>query len=272
MAKTLILASEKGGNGRTTWVKTLGAVLARLGWRCVVVDTDTQGSLSFEMGVAVDVADGDLVLYDFVNRRKPFSEVLKLIPPDFYGGDSTGELWLLPSNEETMYVAALNTDSTLFRSRLLQIEQAKDADGNPRFDLILVDTSPSPGMIHPPIYKAGHGVLLVAKPESSPVNQLYATIKHLENAHVERLNEGIQGIQVLGILPNLIDRRWSIHELYIRRLEEDFPGQVWEPIPAHVAWAEASHMKKCVTASHPGTEAANLAERIAKRVEGWLHE
>lgn len=136
MTKVLVIASEKGGLGRTTWAKHIGCVLAQRGKHVVLVDTDTQGSLTYEMGIQVDVTRGDKVLYDFINRKQPFSSVLARIPQERYSAtDTTGGLWLLPSNEETMHIAAIHSDSLLFRSRINQIKLAN------RFDLIVIDTS-----------------------------------------------------------------------------------------------------------------------------------
>ena len=78
MTRTIAVANQKGGVGKTTTVVNLGVVLAELGQRTLVIDFDPQGALS--SGLGVDSYSLEATVWDaLVNPGFPVREVVHAV-------------------------------------------------------------------------------------------------------------------------------------------------------------------------------------------------
>ena len=75
--RVFAVSNQKGGVGKTTTTANLGAALAELGKRVLVIDLDPQGNLSTHVGI--DIYNLERSMYDVLTRGTPLADVIQLL-------------------------------------------------------------------------------------------------------------------------------------------------------------------------------------------------
>jgi chromosome partitioning protein len=134
MARTIVIANQKGGVGKTTTAISLAASLAVLGKRVLLVDMDPQGNAS--SGVGLDKYNLPLTVYDALVDESVTSQAC-------YETPACENLWLMASNRELVgaEIELVNMSEREFRLKHV-LEQVKAS-----FDFIVVDCPPSLGLL-----------------------------------------------------------------------------------------------------------------------------
>ncbi len=129
MARKVVVANQKGGVGKTATVLNLGAALAELNYRVLLIDLDSQGGLTASLGVdphTIRPSVYSLLMYDQVPLARVIVHVggtMALAPASI--DLASAEVMLNPNRQ-----AASRLREALNRSRI-------------PFDFILIDTPPS---------------------------------------------------------------------------------------------------------------------------------
>jgi len=216
MTKALVIASHKGGTGKTTTAATLGAGLALRGFRVLVVDLDAQGNLADFLGQ--EPAPG---LFRLLIERAPLAEVV--IP------SGRPNLDILPGNYQTAEAAALLVAAPGVDTRL------KRALAGAPYDWLLFDTAPSLGLLQTLAFVAGDLLLVpteLAFASGLGVAQVLRTVAALRQ-------DVDLALDLVGILPTKWDRRLSESAAQLKALADRYPGRVWLPIPTDAKVTEA---------------------------------
>ena len=189
MAVTIAIANQKGGVAKTTTTFHLAHALTRRGQRVLMIDDDPQASLTVYAGHDPRVLEGrDQTLHALLFDRQPAEKILL-----------EGTPALLPASirlasAESELVAAWN-GATIIREKLQPL-----AD---RFDVILIDSSPSLGLLTVNALAAADLVLVPVKTDYLSimgVSLLFDTVDRIRT----RLNPNLA---VLGLLPTIHDGR-----------------------------------------------------------------
>ncbi|WP_159716290.1 ParA family protein [Geminicoccus flavidas] len=189
MAVTIAIANQKGGVAKTTTTFHLAHALTRRGRRVLMIDDDPQASLTVYAGHDPRILEGrDQTLHALLFDRQPVDKVLLGEAPT-----------LLPASirlasAESELVAAWN-GATLVRDKLAPLAN--------RFDVILIDCSPSLGLLTVNALAAADQVLVPVKTDYLSimgVSLLFDTIDRIR----ARLNSGLA---ILGLLPTIHDSR-----------------------------------------------------------------
>src|SRR5205807_385410 len=75
LPRTLAIANQKGGVGKTTTAVNLGAALAELGYRVLVIDLDPQGNAT--TGLGINTRNLDASIYDVILHDVPIEDCIE---------------------------------------------------------------------------------------------------------------------------------------------------------------------------------------------------
>lgn len=247
--RRIAVIAQKGGVGKTTVTANLGAALATLGHRVLLVDCDPQGSLAAALGQEAtkpglgEVLAGTATAVEAV--RPTAVTGLDLLPADLSVTDAEFELFARPQWYHTLRRALDPLDG---------------------YDLVLIDTPPGLGVLSFVALLAGEGAVALCPPEflaHRALGQVLATI--------ERAQKLSPGLRLLGIAPTLVSRRSRHERQVLERLAAEHGPLLLPEVPRRVAYQEAARMGTPVTARDPEGEAAvvflNLALAVLARLD-----
>jgi chromosome partitioning protein len=253
--RIVTLLNEKGGVGKTTVAFHIAAGLAVAGYRVLAVDADAQGSLTEALGF-----DQSSDLYDLIVRNRPFKDVLQFVDPETYGSPTrkvTGQLFLLSSNVETQSIATNSKDALAFVRRFSELGDA--------VDYVVVDTSPTPSLLHGAIYLATDAILYPTKCEYLSFRGLQNSFMHREENERYRSQFNFAPITNLGIIPNMYRHKTLEHQENLKELKDVYGDLVWNPIPQSTIWTECSRVHRTVWNYAPQSSATTHGWKLLKR-------
>ncbi len=220
MTQVIAVANQKGGVGKTTTAINLGAALAVLDQRILLIDCDPQGNASRGLGVEAvpphlyQVMVGEATLVEAITTTK--------VP----------SLDIVPSNRdlvgvEVEFVGRAGWEMTLRRHL---------ASLGGTYDTVLIDCPPSLGHLTVNALVAATGVLVPLQCEYYPlegVSELVATIRRVRR----NLNPELT---ISGILLTMCDERTNLARDVAREVRKHFADTVYETVvPRNVRLAEA---------------------------------
>ncbi len=240
MTTTIAVANQKGGVAKTTTVVSLGAALAELGQRVLLVDIDPQGSLTFSLGV--DPEDLELTVAQVLLGTQLADDAIVVTDDGMH---------LLPANI-TLTQAEESLVGRTGREQRLRVALDKVADD---YDYILIDCPPTLGVLTVGALSASRQVLIPLQAETLShrgVGQLLDTIHDVRQFINPKL-------EIMGVLPTMYDGRTTHARNVLEAIGEtyDLPV-VLPPIPKTIRFAEAPAIGRSVLSTaknHKGAEA-----------------
>jgi chromosome partitioning protein len=212
MGKTVAIANQKGGVGKTTTAINLGASLAVLEYRILIIDADPQANATSGVGIRSD--EVRYSTYDcLINGAPPEEAVLKT---------STPNLEILPSNID-LVGAELELVSRFRREFVLKdvVEQLKS-----NYDFIFIDCLPSLGIITINALTAADTVLIPIQCEIFALEGL-KKLKNTIDLVRKQLNPDIQ---IEGILLSMYDQRLRLANVVVNEVMEVSADPVFETV------------------------------------------
>lgn len=246
MGKVLAIANRKGGCGKSTSVVNLGASLARQGKKVLVLDGDSQHSLTVSLGVREpDKLQGTLssIIADIIDERET----------DWAKGiiDHSENMSLLPSNNSLagieIVLAPLMGRETVMR-RLLEAV-------SPHYDYVLLDTPPTLDLLTINALAAANSVIIPVAPKFLDAKGLELLLKSVVQVR-RHINPKLE---IAGILLTMVDRRAKFTKEIISMIEEAYGGQIRifkSQIPHSVRAVESSATGKSIFAHEPNGRVA----------------
>jgi len=212
MGRIISLANQKGGVGKTTTAINLAASLAALEKKVLIVDADPQGNAS--SGLGIDVRKVEHTIYDCLVDNVEASRVIINCEID--------NLDIIPSNIDLVgaEIEMLNLES---RESVLKRILATLAPG---YDFILIDCSPSLGLLTVNALTASDSVIVPVQCEYfalEGLGKLLNTIKIIQN----NLNTGLV---IEGFLLTMYDSRLRLSNQVVDEVKKHFQQMVFETI------------------------------------------
>jgi chromosome partitioning protein len=247
--QTLAVANQKGGVAKTTTVASLGAALAELGSKVLLVDLDPQACLTFSLGI--DPEDLELSVHHVLTKGLDPREVII---------ETEDGVDLLPA---TIELARAEAD-LLTRTGREHVVKAALEDLS--YDWVLLDCPPSLGVLTVAALTAARGVLIPLQCETLShrgVGQLLDTVHDVRRFTNRRL-------EVWGVLPTLYDGRTNHARAVLENISETYHLDVLEPpIPKSIRFAEAPAAGRSILATtrhHRGADAyRQVAASLTRR-------
>ncbi|UCE02342.1 MAG: ParA family protein [Candidatus Latescibacterota bacterium] len=251
-ARTIAIANQKGGVGKTTTAINLSASLAAAERRVLLIDIDPQANAS--SGLGVDADDESTSVYEVILGNADLREALR--------PDVLPYLDAIPSasrlhGAEVELVPLMSRESRLRRA----IEPALDD-----YDFILIDCPPSLGLLTINTLTASDSVLIPIQCEYYALEGL-TQLTHTIELVQENLN---QRLTIEGVLLTMYDRRLNLANQVAEEARRFFGDKVYEAvIPRNVKLSESPSFGKPILyydAQSTGAESyMNLAREVIAR-------
>ncbi|ETI66213.1 MULTISPECIES: ParA family protein [Neobacillus] len=231
MGKILAIANQKGGVGKTTTSVNLGACLAYIGKRVLLVDTDPQGNAT--SGIGIEKAEVEQCIYDVLVDDVEAKAVIK--------PTSVENLYAIPA---TIQLAGAEIELVPTISREVRLKRAL-GEVKDQFDYIIIDCPPSLGLLTINALTASDAVLIPVQCEYyalEGLSQLLNTVRLVQ----KHLN---QDLKIEGVLLTMLDARTNLGIQVIEEVKKYFQDKVYKTIiPRNVRLSEApSHGEPIIT-------------------------
>lgn len=212
MGKIIAIANQKGGVGKTTSAINLAASLAALEFNTLLVDADPQANSS--SGIGFDPKNIKLGLYECL--------VQDIDPSDVILSTDIPYLHLMPSNID-LVGAEIELLEMPNRERMME---AAFKSLKAKYDFIIIDCSPSLGLITTNALVAANSVLIPVQCEYfalEGLGKLLNTIKIIQN----HLNPELE---IEGILLTMYDGRLRLSNQVVEDVKTHFQDIVFQTI------------------------------------------
>jgi chromosome partitioning protein len=203
--RTIAVANEKGGVGKTATVINLGAALSKVGHRVLLVDMDPQANTTRGMGIAL--AEGAPSVYDLIsgNGAPAAAEVVV--------SSAWDRLDVLPSHVDLTGAEVELVDEAGRESKLSEALQPLLG----AYDFIILDTPPSLSLLTVNVFTFAKEVLVPCQTHPyalGALSELFDTIEAVQ----DEINPDLT---VMGIVATLFDGRTKVSRDILGRLKEE---------------------------------------------------
>jgi chromosome partitioning protein len=251
LPRVLAVANQKGGVGKTTTTVNLGAALAEMGYRVLVVDLDPQGNAT--TGLGVNARNLDASIYDVLLHDVPIEDCIE--------PTNLRNLFLVPA---TIDLAGAEIELVPTFSRELRLKRAVAAVLDD-FDFVLIDCPPSLGLLTV-------NALAAANEVAVPIQCEYYALEGLGQllSNIERVRANLNpGLSVTTIIMTMFDARTRLGEQVVDEVRRHFGDRVCRSVvPRTVRLSEAPSYGQPIIVFDPTCRGATAYRGLAKEVSG----
>lgn len=249
MVRIISVANQNGGVGKTTTTVNLGASLAYLGKKVLLVDIDAQGNAT--SGVGIRKPDVKEDIYDILVNEVDIKETI--LPT------SRENLFIVPA---TLQLAGAEIELTSMMARESRLKLALD-EIKDDYDYILIDCPPSLGHLTINAFTASDSILIPVQCEYyalEGLSQLLNTVR-LVQKHFN------PDLAIEGVLLTMFDARTNLGAEVVEEVRRYFQEKVYEAvIPRNVRLSEAPSHGLSIIDYDIRSKGAEVYQALAKEV------
>ncbi len=251
-ARVISVVNQKGGVGKTTTTINLGAALAELGRRVLLVDFDSQASMTIGLGIRPFENEQYGSIWYLLNdpQANIHEAILKSNVPgmDFIRGHED------LAAAEARFVSEIAKEHKL---RKLLAPVIND------YDVILIDCSPSLGTLTVNALTASQGVIIPMECEFFAIHGL-SLVK--ETISIIKSNTNPQ-LEIFGILATRFDRKTAHSREVLELIAKQFPTEVFDTIIARtIRFSESTSQGEPITTFASSSVGALSYRRLAREL------
>lgn len=244
------MCNQKGGVGKTTTAINLGAALAELGRKVLIVDFDPQGAAT--VGLGINSLDLDTTIYTLLTSPKASTA-------DAICKTGFPNLDVLPANIDLSAAEVQLVNEVARENALARVLRPVVDD----YDVILIDCQPSLGLLTINALTAAHGVIVPVATEFFALRGVALLVDTIETVR-DRINPRLQ---MDGIVPTMVDSRTLHSKEVLERLQETFGDTVYRTrIHRSVKFPDATVATVPITKHAPSHAGAKAYQQLAREV------
>jgi chromosome partitioning protein len=253
IARIIAIANQKGGVGKSTTAVSLGAALADLGYRVLVVDLDPQGNASTGLGIRHEARE--TTVYDVIVSKAPITDAI--VHTAIEG------LHAVPS---TIDLAGAEIELVSQFSREARLKKAFDPVRQGSYDFVFIDCPPSLGLLTVNALTAAEELIVPIQCEYYALEGLGQLLRNVSLVQ-QNLNNGLR---LSGLVMTMFDPRTRLSEQVVEEVQRYFGDLVYDVIiPRTVRLSEAPGFGQPITLYDPKSKGAlcyrQLAQEVASR-------
>jgi chromosome partitioning protein len=251
LPRTIAIANQKGGVGKTTTAVNLGACLAELGYRTLVVDLDPQGNAS--TGLGINIRDLQTSMYDVVLNDLPIEDCIE--------ATAVRNLFCAPA---ALDLAGAEIELVPAFSREMRLRRALEAVRDD-YDYVLVDCPPSLGLLTVNGLAAASEVLVPIQCEYYALEGLGQLLRNVQLVQ-RNLNPRLE---LSAMVLVMYDARTKLADQVVHEVRDHFGEKVCESIvPRTVRLSEAPSFGQPIITFDPTSRGSIAYRSLAMEVSG----
>lgn len=250
LVRVIAVANQKGGVGKSTTAVSLGAALAELGKKVLVVDLDPQGNASTGLGIRHEARE--VTVYDVLAAEAPIDGAIV--------DTAVENLFAIPS---TIDLAGAEIELVSQFSRELRLRRALEPLKSGAYDFVFLDCPPSLGLLTVNALAAAEELIVPIQCEYYALEGLGQLLR---NVRLVQQNVNLQ-LRLTGIVLTMFDSRTKLSEQVVEEVRRYFGDRVYRTvIPRTVRLSEAPGFGQPITVYDPRSKGAERYRELALEV------
>ncbi|HZD79733.1 MAG TPA: AAA family ATPase [Actinomycetota bacterium] len=251
LPRVLAVANQKGGVGKTTTAVNLGAALAELDYRVLVVDLDPQGNAT--TGLGLNPRNLETSMYHVVMSDVAIEDCIE--------PTSVRNLFVAPASLD---LAGAEIELVPAFSRELRLRRALE-EVTDQYDFVLIDCPPSLGLLTVNGLAAAGEVLVPIQCEYYALEGLGQLLRNI-NLVQKNLNPRLELTTIILVM---YDARTKLSDQVVHEVQEHFGDRVCRNVvPRTVRLSEAPSFGQPIIAFDSSSRGAIAYRELAKEVSG----
>jgi chromosome partitioning protein len=247
MTRILTIGNQKGGQGRTTTVVTLGRGLAMRGKRVLLVDADPQGQVATFLGLRQESG-----LFDLLVEGRSLADVVRSADAD---GRHRPGLQVIPGDKRTA------TAQVVLVAQGIKLDCLARALKGVEADYVICDTSPFVGLLQEAAIFAADWLLVPCAVDYAAAQGLASILDT-----VQAVEDRGGRCHLLGVIPTFYDEVTRESKAILAQLKERFGKAVWPPIHRATVLRECAAEAVTIFEKAPRSRAATEYGKVVERV------